>query len=279
MELAQLSGLPAFLGALAPLAVLGGFLWLCFRTESRHVLMYRIWRLLHGSQSIHDPEVNAYIEEQSSLMSFRFLTGVNVKSLANARRLIQWARFHDIELQAIGWCGEYFDPDLRQVRTQKLPSAWVQSLKFGALVLVWVLFFASSLGIANDRAGYQFKSSGHWFYVRGEAATSLWPFKSESLKKSDCEKDSSANALRTSFTESEVGSLCEMLASPEMGETVKKTVFNQRVTFALLLLALAVAAWFIFWECMKGPIAKKLSRRHLNPDMAGGQGELKFDEN
>lgn len=279
MDLTAFSSVPSVLGILVPTFTLLGFGWLWWRTESRHVLMHRIWRLLHGSQPISDPEINAYIDEQTSLMSFRFLTGVQVKTLESARQLIQWAKFHDVEIQAINWCGDYFDPDLREVRLHKLPPGWIQTLEIAFTTLMFAAAMIGFIGTVTNDAVLKFKATDRWFLMKSEEANVIWPFNAGSLQKSDCQANSRDNALRTSFAESEVQLLCTMLASPETQGYVQKTVASQRVGFAFGSFALLLFAWHWLWICIKGVVAKRLERRCLNPDVTGGQCDLNFDEN
>lgn len=279
MDLTSFTNVSSFLGILAPVFVLLGFVWVWARTQSRHVPMYRLWRLLHGSQPINDPEVSSFIEEQTSLMSFRFLTGVQVKTLAGAHQLIQWAKLHDVEIQAIDWCGNYFDPDLRQVRTDKLPSAWLQNLKVSLTFLVLLTTAGMSMGIATNDALLKLKATNHWFLLNAEKAKVVWPFHAEPLKKSDCQAKSNDIALRTSFSELEVSTLCTLLMAPATPDSIQEIVFTQRLAFAFGAIVFAVLTWILYWECMKRVAAKALQKRNLNPDITGGQISLKFDEN
>lgn len=279
MDLTAISSVTSVLGILAPICMLLGFIWVWMRTESRHVLMYRIWRLLHGSQPINDPEVSAYIDEQTSLMSFRFLTGVQVKTLVSARELIQWAKFYQVEIQAISWCGDYFDPDLRVVRVQKLPSAWMQKLKIGFSMLVLLIAVIASSGIAMSDAALKFKATDQWFFLNSEKAKVLWPFDAKPINKSDCQAKAAANYPHTGFAVSEVQVLCQLLTSPEGQSYVQKAVTTQRWAFAFLVVILLSLTWILFWECMKCVVAKRLAERNLNPDVTGGQHDLDFNEN
>lgn len=278
MDLTAFSIVPSVLGILVPILTLLGFGWVWWRTESRHVLMYRLWRLLHGSQPIGDPEISAYIDEQTSLMSFRFLTGVQVKTLASARQLIQWAKFHEIEIQAIRWCGDYFDPDLREIRVQKLPPVWIQSLKIAFTMLTFIAAMIGLFGAFTNEAVLKFKVTDRWFLMTSAEANVIWPFNAGSLQKSDCQANARDNASRTSFAESEVQLLCTMLASPETQGYVEKTVAPQRMAFAFAFVALLLFAWNLLCSCMKRVVAKRLESRSLNPDVAGGQCDLNFDE-
>ena len=219
-------------GVLPPLLVVCAFVLLWARTQSRHVLLYRLWRLLHGSQPINDLNVNAFIEEQTSLMSFRFLTGVQAKTLESARALIQWAKLNDVEMQDIATCGDFFDPDLRQVRASKLPPRWLRSLKVGVTILGWLVTVGMAVGISVNDALVQFKATGHWFFLSAEKANVIWPLNAEVLKKSDCSEKSTDTVRRTSFSEPEVSVLCSILTSSEASNYVEKTVKTQRLSFA-----------------------------------------------
>lgn len=205
--------------------------------------------------------------------------GVQVKTLESARQLIQWAKFHDVEIQAVNWCGDYFDPDLREVRLQKLPPVWIQSLNMTFTMLTFVAAVIGSLGIFTNDAVLKFKATDRWFLMKSEEANVIWPFNAKSLHKSDCQANARDNALRTSFAESEVQLLCTMLASPETQGYVQKTVASQRIGFAFGSFALLLFAWHWLWICIKGVVAERLERRCLNPDVTGGQCDLNFDEN
>lgn len=203
---------------------------------------------------------------------------MQVKTLESARQLIQWAKFHDVELQAIRWCGDYFDPDLRQIRVQKLPPVWMQSLKIAFTMLTFVAAMIGFLGMFTNDAVLKFKATDRWFLLKSDEAKVIWPFNAGSLLKSDCQANSRDNALRTSFAESEVQLLCTMFASPESRGDVQKTVASQRLIFAFSFGALLLVAWHWLWICIKGVVAKHLESRNLNPDVTGGQSDLNFDE-
>ncbi|WP_143093286.1 DUF6216 family protein [Polaromonas sp. OV174] len=136
MDLTAFSTISGALGVLAPLCTVALFLWVILRTRSRHSLLYRLWQLVHGNQEISDPEVKAFISEQNSLMSFRFIAGVPVSTLEHAHQLIQWTKRHNVEMFALRMAGEYFDPDLRQIRVQKLPSKLMQGAKLFLATLI-----------------------------------------------------------------------------------------------------------------------------------------------
>lgn len=128
MDLTTFSTISGILGTLAPGGLVLLFLWVIWRTESRHTLIHRLWQLVHGNQEITDPEIKAFINEQNSLMSFRFIAGVPVSNLEQARQLIQWTKLRKVEMFALRMAGRYFDPDKRQIRVEDLPSKLTQKI-------------------------------------------------------------------------------------------------------------------------------------------------------
>lgn len=279
MDLTQFSNVSGVLGVIAQLLIACAFVLLWVRTQSRHVLLYRLWRLLHGSQPIHNPEINAFIEDQNSLMSFRFLTGVQVKTLESARTLIQWAKLNDVEMQDIATCRDYFDSDLRRVRENKLPPRWQQNLKEGLTILALLATVGLAVGISVNDALLQFKATGHWLFLSTEKANVIWPLNAEVLKKSDCSEKSADTVRRTSFSESEASVLCSILMSSEASDYVEKIVKTQRLSFVLGVVFFAFLAWTFFQQAMQCVTAKQLHKRNLSPDIAGGQMSLKLDGN
>lgn len=264
MDLATLSIISSAFGVLAPALFVLLFIWVWWRTESRHVLFYRLWQLVHGSKEISDPEVKAFIDEQTSLMSFRFVTGVRVKSLEHAQALIQWTRRNDIDMGSISLCGEYFDPDRRQMLVKKLPSKPMQGAKLVFAGAAVIAAYMSMLGICNDYAVLKFKDSGRWFLASTEQARAL-SFSVVSIQKSSCSNDTKSTTPKTEFSEKETQMICKLLSEEASQIFIKKTVSDQRQFFALLLIVMAWVAWSSLRAWLSGQIALRLARRNLDP--------------
>lgn len=274
MDSSTLSTFSSAFGVLAPVLFVLLFVWVWWRTGSRHVLVYRLWQLVHGSQEISDPEVRAFINEQTSLMSFRFVTGIRVRTLEHARQLIQWTHRHDVEMRTVSLCGEYFDLDLRQVRVHKLPSPQMQA---GKLLLFAIVVFAAFVGMAGaytDRAILKFKESNRWFIMTTDQARVAWPLGANTIQKGDCSANISANAVRSAFTEKEVGLLCEVFSQDDSSKFVKEATKDQRQSFVFLAIAMVWAAWLLFWAWASGYEAKQLALRQLDVDTSGNQLSL-----
>src|SRR5690348_8657145 len=120
------------------------------RTGSWHVPAIVLWRLFAGRKRISDPVVRRFLDRQSSLMSFRFVTGfgARVRTLESAHRLEAFVRSGSIAMEDVQLSGGYFDLDGLKMR-RKPPGDVFQSLK--ALAIVPIAFLAVWLALASSR--------------------------------------------------------------------------------------------------------------------------------
>lgn len=276
MDLTAFSTISSALGVLAPLCTVALFIWVILRTRSRHTLLYRLWQLVHGNQEINDAEVRAFVSEQNSLMSFRFIAGVPARTLEHARQLIQWTKRHNVEMFQLRICGNYFDPDLRQIRGDTLPSKFMQGTRLFLTAVSVLAIFASGIGVYNDRAILKFKASGRLFFASTDQAQALWPSGLNTLQKSDCSVDANTNAVRTTFQEKEIQLLCKLFNEDGTPSFVKKTVREQRHAFGFLIGAMVWLMWSSMGAWMGGDVAVRLARRKLDPELTIHQLNLDF---
>jgi hypothetical protein len=277
MDFATITQFGGALAALIPLVLIVGFAVVIWRTVSLHTLLRRLWLLVHGSEEISDPKIRAYVDEQTNLMSFRMFSGVQAANLEEAHQLIQWAQLHRVDLRQIAACGHYFDSGLRQVRKHALPSRPYLFAHIAAFVvfLIGSLFFAWLLLI--PQVPFTFKESERTFLATESSAQTLWPpvlFNRNPLKKSDCDQPLAANAARTSFTEAEVKTLCELLPADEWPEHLATKLKEQRWSLfvcTLFFLALLARAVVVLNKVVS---AKDLLARGLPSTLPGGQIEL-----
>lgn len=249
MEFASITQFGGALAALVPLLLIFGFAVVIWRTDSFHTLLRRVWLLVHGNQEISDPQIRAFVDEQTSLISFRMFSGVRAASLEQAHQLMHWAKFHRIDLRQVGACGEYFDTELRQVRKHKLPC---RPLVYGQLALFLILLF-STAGLAwlavIPQVPLTFKPTQRTFFATEAAAQTLWSvpffFNNHRLQKDDCEQPVAANAARTGFTEEEAKGLCKAITADEWPQYMKSQLTDKR--WALLICVLFFG-WLSYWS-------------------------------
>lgn len=278
MDSTTLSAISSAFSAVTPLLLALAFIWAVWRTESRHVLVRRLWQLVHGNQEIADPQVRSFVHEQTSLVSFRMFAGVPVASLDEAHRLIQWTKLNGVQMRTLRLCGEYFDPELRQVRVQKLPGRRWQFARLATFVIAVAIGAVSLASLSSNRQLLTLKATSRTFLAtatEAQAAWPLWPFGAAPLHLADCTKTASENAARTTFTEQEVDLLCGIFKADGTSAFMKEALATQRWTLVLLCLFAAWMSWLSLIAWASAAAAKNLARRNVDPALSGYQ--LSFD--
>ena len=279
MDFASVTQFGGALAALVPVLLVIGFVVVLRRTESLHILMRRIWLLVHGKQKISDPTIRAFVDEQTNLMSFRMFSGVRAASLEEAHQLIEWTKLNQVDIHKVGACGDYFDTALRQVRKHKLPStpyaltqiALFLVFLFGTLICGWL--------ITVPQVPFTLKASQRTFLANASSAQTLWPpliFNRQPLRGSDCEQPAAENASRTSFTETEVAALCQILVVEEWPKHLQSKLKEQRWVLFWLAAFFGLIAYRFFVPLSRLFQAKALAARGISPMLSGSQSELEL---
>lgn len=275
MDSSTLAAVPAVFGLAAPLFLVFVFGWAIWRTGSRHMLVRRMWQMMLGKQEIADPVVRAFVDEQTSLMSFRWFAGISVASLDEAHQLMEWARRNGVEMRTLRLCGEYFDAGRREVRTHKVPALGWRIVNLVVLGLCVAMGIVSALGLPFNSALVTLKATQRWSLVAEGEARAIWAGADGPLQAKDCASPVKENAKRTKFTEQEVSVLCELLKDEHAPAFIKETVKEQRwALFSFLLLA-SWLSWEFFFTWLHAAKADELARRKLDPSIDGSQ--LSFD--
>lgn len=243
-----------FIGSiLAPASLLAifAFFLVLWRTRSLHALVMRCWGLMSGSADLVDGDVKSYGKELHNLSYFQVLTGLRIRSLDEATRLIAWAREHRLDLRNAAWCGRYFDAKALRVKTETLPG---RAGRIGLVAFVAVellislsvfLFFASA-----SKVYFQFKQSGTHFYLSHEGARKWFPTEFSSgagtapLDADVCRQNISDEYLEASgFTRKESFDICSILAADDAKSRIDSLLRQQKgqsfgllVIFAILIL-------------------------------------------
>lgn len=280
MDGATPSTLLAWIQVLTPIALilLGG--WVVLRTRTRHLLIRRLWHLIHGSQEIADPQVKAYVEDEGSLAAFHMFAGVGVRDLKEAHDLLRWARANDVTMRSLRLCGDYFDIEHRQVRADRLPSRWRHKSRAVVATLSWFLFAFSVWALSVDYVLVTLKSTQTTFFLSSSSARVLWPpwpLGPSAVTKDLCEGVQTAEiATRSAFTPRDAELVCSLLKDAATPAFARKSLADQR--WALALLAMLFAYWCLgsIHAWMSAEAAIQLARRRVDPRLDDGQLSLDF---
>ncbi len=239
--LADKVGLPQpVLFALTISALLG---WVCWRTRSTHVLITRIWRLIFGKTAMADREIGRFIENRNRLVTFRFFSGMPVRTLAQAKRILHWSTVHDEAIADIRACGDLFDLEACRLREERIPGRPLQIVQVLLLAGLAGAVILAGYGLRLDQALLQFKESQKWFWLSDTAAV---PLGGKGLvSKRACLNDELPRTNPTSFSDDEVGIVCKAFRDSDTPPFVEKIVAQQRA----LLVPISVTLLYWAWQC------------------------------
>jgi ABC-type sugar transport system permease subunit len=274
MDFPDAANVSSIFGVVAPLLIGAAFLWVIWRTKSRYVLLSRLWQLVHGKQEISDPQIREFVDEQTSLISFRMFAGVPVASLNEAHQLIEWTKLNGVQMRTLSVCGDLFDPELRQVKVHKLPSSFSQAWRLIGFFTAVAVGCGSLMSLFASQPLLSLKSTQRYFWASPTEVKPLWPLGAAALGVSDCSQAASANAARTTFSEQEVGILCDVLKSKTMPEFTRKALSDQRWALVMLVAFSVWLSWIGLFAWAAGFAAHNLAKRRIDPSLPGSQLSL-----
>lgn len=221
--------------------------------------MTTIWRMLFGKKNIEVPEISKFVEARDHLVTFRFLSGIPARTIAQAKNLLQWSSIHDEDLSDIKGCGIYFDIENCRLREEKIPGTASHIGSLLIAVLAAILFLISSFGTVLDRAILQFKDSKTWLTLSATTAVPLSGKGHVTLETCTRPVESSF----TSFSKEETAYICKKLNDPELRGYVKQMVFEQRV-FAVTWAFCFGIGTLMFWSAFRQIESAKNMKKRLS---------------
>ncbi len=234
--------------------------WLCLRSGSGHMVLARLWSLVHGKLETGDVAIQAFLRERSSLMQFRVMTGVPVRTLPEAHALIDWCRTHNEEVGDIARCNKYFSVatlELRGVPSRKVLAFILAALCFAALLItVLGLFSVSSRALVSVKGG-----DGTPIFMAASDAYIGWAL-SHRLSVADCAGKSTEDLVRSIRQPArDVKIICAWFNDPQAVTNVEKVVRDQRASIIAIVAMFAffwVQSW---WSLLAGVRARELDSR------------------
>lgn len=233
--------------------------WICWRTRSTHVVITRIWRLVYGKTALADREIGIFIENRSRLVTFRFFSGIPVRTLPQAKRLIHWSAVHDEEIADIRACGDLFDLEACRLREERIPPRPLQLFQLILLITLAGTVVLSGYGLHTDQALLQFKESKKWFWLSDTAAAPLTGKSAVSVK--DCPADTPPHSNSTSFSDDEVSVVCKALRDADTHTFIEQNVAQQRLLFGTLGAVVIACAWQCWLSFRRGYFARDMKQR------------------
>ncbi|KMN36669.1 hypothetical protein VI26_06265 [Chromobacterium sp. LK1] len=213
-----------FLGALPVLAIL----FVVLRTQSYHIPLTLLWRIVGGKKEINDKLLADFLDERNAIMKFRTLTGLKIRTKQEMLALIQWAAKHNEDIDDVKRCGHYF----------KLsePGNITSPNRLGSIALLLAVFalgivtagMVASTGI--DDGLYTTTKSKTWFFASSQKTiTGLWG--NNKISESDCAKPT---LPATGFSPGDAQIFCKFFKQANYPKVISDSVSEQRMLFLFL---------------------------------------------
>ena len=221
--------------------------WLCWRSGSPHILITRVWRVVHGRTHSAAAADAVWLNERTALMQFRVVTGVRCRTFGDMQRLVRWSREHNEEVGDIARCGSYFDlaqPGLSKVAPK--PEVIIAGFLFCTFAAVCLV---SAVSMAVPRAMVKVKQEGASSLLLSPDDVRVW-HSDKHFGSAECKAMApSALASEVGLTVPEVFVVCGWFADTDMPAKVGRTLRDQRVALAtlglLMLFYVAITrGWF-----------------------------------
>lgn len=204
------------------------------RTGSPHIILGRLWSILHGDKECKTPVIKNFLDEQSSVHQFIFMTGLRIKTPGQIAVLQSWTNSNGETISSIAACGRYFD--LARViprEREKLPSKpMMLGLAFGVIILA-ILTATSLVGTVYDRALLKMKDTGTWFSLDNDIAKAIGSYPGFFLE--NC-PDLIATKEHPGFQQNDVVNICKWRLEKDSRKFISATVTEQRQLFGAAFL-------------------------------------------
>lgn len=264
MDLSEISLLARYAGSGAALLLVASIFWVAFKGRSWHPVRYRLWLLANGKNKVANKEIAKALQDETDLIAFR-VHFVDVDSLHEAKRLIEWADTKHVSLSMLQACGGYFSSKklaLRDKLSPLKPVAGVVAAIGGVGAFVALM---AVLGMATSSAIYRFKDSGQWFFLAPHEARTIFGNQASTLTDAACK--ASQGSAESSFTPEDRKALCQFFTDPKLGTYVSDTVRQQRIALGALLGVMLFGWVQIFGWLLRLSAAWRL-KEHLEGEVA-----------
>jgi hypothetical protein len=239
----------------------GLLMFACIRTRSTHFLFSRLWWLLNGKRQIKDEQMNAFFETRGALMQFRFLTGLQLRTMLVVHRVIAWSKQEDVEVSEIKACGSHFDAETLAIDKKNLPRPGMLYLRLLAFGFFAFLTIIGTILASANKPLLQFKEGEkRWFFYSKDATVTTLS-KHFRFDVEDCKKNRAEIMDRSGWPQEDVQRACDVLQQPIDEKYINSSLSDQRWGFGVLSLYCLIFSW-MFWQTFRqGYFARKLSRR------------------
>ena len=233
--------------------------WICWRARSVQPIVRRLWLWVVGGASVTTPEIQKALVAEASLQQFRVETGVQCRTLGQAKKVVEWAEKHDESLSDIGWIGFAFNFEKCELKN---PGSLFFAVFLSILSFFFGLLMAACLSVAESKSAFlTFKDSGTHFGIDTKEAQHFFD---KPIGREECKKISSDEIMsedferRTGFSAAEAKDICTLFNDEKFNSYLNNEIDKQRIIFLYFS-----AGVFFYFLIVVFALHKDLSMRRM----------------
>lgn len=242
--------------------------WLTWKSRSAHAARARVWTAIFGRPKGDDPIIRKWLDERTSLMQLRAVTGVHFRTNAVAHRLREWSLQNDEEIGDILRCKNYFDLEKPGIRGNGA-ARWVVAASFTTFAIAVALTLSLGAAMLSPRALVNVRGSNATQLLLGERDVIVWST-GQRFGPHECTSPPSAVPLEESSrpTAAERKAICHWFQDPAFPQMVHQQLTQQRE----LLFGLAAMCAFYWWQ-LYGWFKAAVQTRYMMKRLAQSKGQ------
>ncbi|MEN5388645.1 DUF6216 family protein [[Pseudomonas] hibiscicola] len=262
-----------------PALILFGFIYLWYRAESLHHIRLRLIRIFVSRRDLTNETINQHILDESSLLAFRFSSGIKAETLQDAEGVISFALAKNIPLSLISRAGRAFDISALTMREKQLPRRGQNIIVF----LLALFFFVPAVILAG------MSTEGDFMTSLKETGTKIWlspdhvSQRNWFLKGVTIEKNVLCQPLAPRSGEPKPSNwlsprdkeiLCEVFNDAKLSKVINEEVKAQRRSLIYLAVLCGGMSVFTFILMIQGLTAQNLAQRLQKTNPAAQQAVI-----
>lgn len=246
--------------------LIGSAMFVCWKSRSLHPIKLRLLRIFVTRQDVKDSTISKSLDDESAVVSFRLAHGIDVRTLADAKKVAAFAAQRNIPLDLIGRAGIGFDLGALRLKSKEDAAWWVQAGLFLAALLLTVL---TSLAISTALSSSMIvtiKATGAKVWLDQTEAIIQSPlyFGEEiEFSKASCNGKAPASLDTSDGRHVERTTLCEVWQDSALDSFLEKGVKKQRRTY-IILSFLGIAYTLLFVMGLRQLTAQSKLRKMLS---------------
>lgn len=220
-----LAPITAILASLVPILII---IFSIIRTKSFHIPMMLFWQILNRKNTLQDKHLNDFLGDRNSVMKFRTITGIPVRTKNEMQELIEWSNKNNEDIDDIKRCGNLFN--IRKPGEIKSIKKWHYAALLTGLIISGMTIGLIFGAITIEKSLFKTKKSQTWFFMtKQKSITDFWS--NYEITETSCKNPSQ---IQSNFSKEDISIFCQTLSIPDYSKITSSALTEQRLLLAIL---------------------------------------------